>query len=101
MVCGLAEAFKMIATCAFCGCPILPGQGVGVFAADLTVEQSARAFRDEHGQAMSCTSQDCLPSGGFYAGTWNGTGINSPFAHGNSAMEAFMTGKPVVSSTQR
>jgi hypothetical protein len=90
--------FTLITLCTFCGGPILPGKGVCLFETALTSEQEARAQRDERGNLMSCMSMDCTPSGGFFAGHWNGTGIDSPFEHGVGAVEALMTGKVVVSS---
>ena len=90
--------FGPMVACTFCGHPIASGSGVGLFIpSTLTAEQEARAQRDPQGHYLSCTSMDCLPSGGFYAGTWNGAGgINSPFERGTMAAEAFSSGREEI-----
>jgi hypothetical protein len=83
--------------CALCGLPIFRGEPVALYGGPKS------AFRKEkgwvvkhHGQAVGCVRWGCCPSGGFFAGHWDGKAVHSAFQHGSAAAEALATGKMVV-----
>ena len=90
--CVMTAAQEEIILCALCGRPIFPGDPVAIYVDDA-------GFRDEwktkisSTEVVGCLATDCCPSGGFFAGHWNGDDIVTPFKEGNTAAaEAFATG---------
>lgn len=88
-----------IIRCVLCGNPIYPGSSIAAYGdmEDFKEEWKTYTTEEKH-SVVGCMSMECCPSGGFFAGHWTGQEVNSPFAHGSAAAEAFATGK-VVSGT--
>lgn len=96
VACYLQSRASDMAVCTLCGELIAPGDGVALLSTLLNAEQQERAATDEHGQYLCCLGFDCVPSAGFFAGTWNGSGVDSPFQHGSVMAEVFQSGRAVI-----
>lgn len=98
-VCHMEDLKKVVIRCGSCGLPILPGDGIALYG------DNQKHFKDRtritlHGKSViGCMRWNCCPSGGFYAGIWDGSKVLSTFPDGLSAAElAMKTGKIVIVS---
>ncbi len=87
--------------CALCGLAILPGEPVALYAGPKSAFRKEPGWVVKHdGQAIGCLRWDCCPSGGFFAGHWDGRQVIPAFPDGGcAAAECLRTGKVVVSET--
>ncbi len=96
--CVIAPLRERVIHCALCGLAILPGEPVALYAGPKSAFRKEPGWVVKHdGQAVGCLRWDCCPSGGFFAGHWDGSRVVSAFAGGNcAAAEAMRTGQAVV-----
>lgn len=100
--CMLAEVRPLLIHCAVCGRVIFPGDAVAVYDNDASFNKAWVTAADEKATGViGCLRMDCCPSGGFFAGHWNGRSFEPAFVHGNAALEAFFTGQVVIVSTEK
>jgi hypothetical protein len=90
--CHIARMKPFIPRCALCGLPIYPGDGVAVYAYARQFKKKPWVYRvGPDGEAvLGCTRWECCPSGGFFAGHWDGEKFVSAF-DGKSMAEAVMS----------
>lgn len=98
--CLSTEIRKGMAACTFCGHPIMVGDAVALYHCELNPEQLARAAIDPEGNYLGCLRMDCCPSGGFMAGLWNGSGVNSPYETGSMVGDVYQTGQVLTWSSK-
>jgi len=94
----VADAMRDVTIhCALCGLPIFPGEPVALYAGPKKAFRKEPGWVTKHdGQAVGCLRWDCCPSGGFFAGHWDGERVRSAFAGGSAAGEALRTGQVIV-----
>jgi hypothetical protein len=95
--CLLKEALRVTIRRALCGFHIAPGDGIALYA-DRETFKPEWTTRHE-GSAIGCLRWNCCPSGGFYAGHWDGEQFVPAFEHGTAAAECMATGKVIVTKT--
>lgn len=96
--CMTGPLFEGVIHCALCGLPVMPGDPVALYAGPKKAFRKEKGWVVKHldGQAIGCLRWDCCPSGGFFAGHWDGERVRSAFAGGSAAGEALRTGQVVV-----
>lgn len=89
--------------CALCGLAILPGEPVALYAGPKSAFRKEPGWVVKHdGQAVGCLRCDCCPSGGFFAGHWDGRQVVSAFPDGGcAAAECLRTGQVIVCGDTR
>jgi len=98
--CVLAKTLSLSIRCALCGLVIMPGAPVALYAGPTSSFRKSCATKHE-GQFVGCLRWDCCPSGGFFAGHWDGEKVLPAFDGGNcAAAEALRTGRVVISNTE-
>lgn len=98
--CALEEFKRVVIRCGACGFAILPGDGVALYVDDRKTFPKRERVTLHEKQVVGCLRMDCCPSGGFYAGNWDGTKFVPAFPGGMSAAATAMaTGKAVVGNT--
>ena len=94
--CIVAEMRQEIIRCALCGHFILPGDSVACYGSGSDIRDEW-ATRTPDGGYIGCMRWDCCPSGGFFAGHWQGReGFKPAFEHGCAAAQAMATGETIV-----
>ncbi len=73
--CHFEKARKGAIHCCLCGQSILPGDGIALYGAESEGIHETATIID--GAAVGCLRSDCCPSFGFYAGNWDGQGIDA------------------------
>lgn len=82
--------------CVLCGLAILPGHPVACYGGGEGLRTDI-ATRTDKGDWLGCLRWNCCPSGGFFAGHWNGKKFIGAFDEGRAAAaEVFATGKAVA-----
>lgn len=98
--CEVPDMLTRTIRCILCANPIFPGSPVARYMVNAEMLKSehvsSAAFTDDGIEAFGCLSMDCCPSGGFFAGHWDGNNVISPFAAGSAAGEAMATGKTII-----
>ena len=77
--CFLVEEQKRFIRCCLCGEGIAPGEPVALYCADSLELQHEHATL-VGSSAVGCLGWDCCPSGAFFAGHWDGTGVRYAFS---------------------
>ena len=98
--CVLAKLHECVIRCAVCGGAIFPGNGVAVYHVMnnkmLNLEIATYADKDH---VIGCLGMDCCPSGGFFAGHWDGKSFQSEYGGTKTAVEqVFDSGDMIVTS---
>jgi len=95
--CLTAELRQVTIRCALCGFAIFPGEPVALYGGPKSSFRGTAGTAEHDGQYVGCLRCDCCPSGGFFAGHWDGQRVVPAFAGGGSAAaEAMRTGQTVV-----
>lgn len=85
--CLIAKLKAHIIRCALCGLPVVPGDGVALYA-EGTKGLRLEATKLDDGSAIGCMRWDCYPSGGFFAGNWSEQGFVPRFEGRTAAGDA-------------
>ncbi len=114
--CLLAKSMSCVARCVLCGHAIFPGEGVSVYRdepeyadrpwriilpaksepADTIIERFKQLVGIVPNRVMGCLRMACCPSGGFFAGHWDGVKFVSAFSRGTAAEQALKSGGIVI-----
>jgi hypothetical protein len=82
--------------CAVCGFAILPGSPVALYSGGPIREDIATKTPD--GAFIGCLRWDCCPSGGFFAGHWDGKQFVSAFGGMTAAEQVMHSGETMIIS---
>jgi len=88
--CRFEKLFVSTILCVRCRCPIMYGDPVSVYMPSILPEDFDDSYTAHvKGGFIGCMGGYCCPTGGFYAGHWNGDGVLSPYGAGSAAAECF------------
>lgn len=99
--CMIAAMKPALIRCGECGYAICPGDGVALYGNDESFEDKPWKQTVDNGESvMGCMRAACCPSGGFFAGNWDGKKFVPRFEGGTAAGEAARTGETVVANAK-
>jgi hypothetical protein len=95
--CMLDQVRPYIIRCAACGFSIWPDEPVAVYGNNGSFKKERCTTTSGGGGVLGCMRMNCCPSGGFFAGRWNGQTLVPRFRGGGSlASQVMATGKAMV-----
>jgi hypothetical protein len=99
--CMVVELFSKTNRCALCGSVIMPSDPVAKYKINTANRKFLTDANTLGDDCIGCLRNDCCPSGGFFAGHWDGKKVVDQFGGQILAAHVHATGQPVIISTEK